>query len=91
MQILLPTSQTLGIMMPRGYEWLVILALGLLIFGKRLPGAARGIGQAVMEFKRGFKSGGNDEADEPETAEMPKPRFDTRTGKPLAVESTSNT
>ena len=41
--------------LPGGYEWIVIGALGLLFFGKRLPAAARGIGQGILEFKRGLK------------------------------------
>lgn len=73
--------------MPMGYEWIIIGAIGLLIFGKRLPGAARGVGQSIMEFKRGMSSKADD-ADEPvaqieaNKAER-KPRFDPETGKPL--------
>ncbi len=45
---------------PQGYEWLIILALALLFFGKRLPSAARGIGHGILEFKRGMKGAGPD-------------------------------
>ena len=44
------------ISMPMGAEWLVIAALGLLIFGKRLPEVGKGIGQAIVQFKKGLKS-----------------------------------
>ncbi|QOV92509.1 twin-arginine translocase TatA/TatE family subunit [Humisphaera borealis] len=71
--------------MPHGYEWIIIGAIGLLIFGKRLPGAAKGIGQSILEFKKGMKSGAN-EAETPaqiDDAAAPKARFDPQTGKPL--------
>lgn len=51
------SSQTLAFGMPSGYEWIIVAILALLIFGKRLPGAARGVGEAFREFKRGLKQG----------------------------------
>lgn len=47
---------TLGFGMPQGAEWLVIGAMGLLIFGKRLPEVGKGIGQAIQQFKKGLNS-----------------------------------
>lgn len=36
----------------RGWEWLIIVALVLLLFGaKRLPEAARGLGRSLRIFK----------------------------------------
>jgi sec-independent protein translocase protein TatA len=39
---------------PGGWEWLLILAVALLIFGKRLPDVARSMGKSIVEFKKGL-------------------------------------
>ncbi len=50
------------ISMPGGYEWLIIGLVALLLFGKRLPGVAKSLGQAMHEFKSGLA--GNADADD---------------------------
>ena len=42
--------------MPGGMELLVIAAVGLLIFGNRLPEVGRSLGRGIVEFKKGLRS-----------------------------------
>jgi sec-independent protein translocase protein TatA len=50
----------------RGWEWLIIVALVLLLFGaKRLPDTARGLGRSLRIFKaetKGLVDGGEEGA-----------------------------
>ncbi len=41
--------------MPGGWEWLIILIVALLIFGKRLPEVMKSLGRGIVEFKKGIK------------------------------------
>jgi len=58
--------------MPQGAEWLVILAIVVLVFGAaKLPDLARGTGQALRIFKAETKGLRDDEerADAPRVVE----------------------
>ena len=41
--------------MPGGIEWIIILIVALLIFGKRLPEVMKNMGKGIVEFKKGVK------------------------------------
>ncbi len=41
--------------MPGGIEWIIILIVALLIFGKRLPEVMKSMGKGIVEFKKGVK------------------------------------
>lgn len=80
-------------------ELIVIAAIGLLLFGKRLPEVGRSLGKGIVEFKKGLK--GIDEEVEAasnktsnyevktlppqEEKQEAKPtyKFDPYTGKPI--------
>ncbi len=48
--------------MPGPTEWLIILAVILLLFGStRLPKLARSLGQASKEFKKGVDEGATED------------------------------
>ena len=49
------TFGLLGFGVPGGPEWIILLVLGLLIFGRRLPEVGRSLGKSIVEFKRGIK------------------------------------
>ena len=78
--------------MPGPFEMLIIGAIGLLIFGKRLPEVGRSIGKTIVEFKRGMKEVEQEihqvdsAPDVPATTRPPQTagyKFDPYTGKPI--------
>jgi sec-independent protein translocase protein TatA len=78
-------------------SWMVILVVGLLLFGKRMPEVGRSLGRGIVEFKKGLQG----LEDDIETAARPNSntianrqlpaanagyKFDPYTGKPLQAE-----
>ncbi len=55
--------------LPGGWEWLIVLFIILLLFGRRLPGVARSLGQGISSFKKGL----SEPVDEPD---VPNPTTD---------------
>ncbi|UCD76697.1 MAG: twin-arginine translocase TatA/TatE family subunit [Phycisphaerales bacterium] len=53
---IVPENLTLAIFgLPGGGEWIILLVLGLLVFGRKLPDVGRGLGRSIVEFKKGIK------------------------------------
>ncbi|MBK8098431.1 MAG: twin-arginine translocase TatA/TatE family subunit [Planctomycetes bacterium] len=46
---------------PGGWQWLIILVVVLLLFGRRIPELARSLGSGITEFKKGLKTGADDD------------------------------
>jgi len=55
--------ETLALGMPGGWEWIIVLVVALVIFGRRLPEVGRSLGRGLVEFKKGLK-GVKDELDD---------------------------
>ncbi|MDX2133011.1 MAG: twin-arginine translocase TatA/TatE family subunit [Planctomycetota bacterium] len=54
------------------WELLIILAIALLLFGRKLPDVGRSLGKGIIEFKKGLK-GVTDEIDEASRADVERP------------------
>ena len=46
----------LAFSLPGGWEWVVIVIIALLLFGRRLPEVGRSLGKGIVEFKKGLKN-----------------------------------
>ena len=57
--------------LPGWQQACIIAALALLIFGKRIPGIARSLGQSCVEFRRGLTS--DAKTSEPPVKEIDRP------------------
>ena len=74
----------------KGWEWLIIVALILLLFGaKRLPDAARGLGRSLRIFKAETKGLVNNESDEQVKAVEPK-NSESKAVEPSTPDSTAS-
>ena len=54
--------------LPNGMEYVVILIVALLVFGRRLPSVMRSVGGSLREFKKGVSEGMPDEDEKPPVA-----------------------
>lgn len=64
--------------MPQGTELLIILAIGLLLFGRKLPEVGRSLGRSIVEFKKGIKGIEDDIDRESSTTTASSPRLSSR-------------
>jgi sec-independent protein translocase protein TatA len=75
--------------MPGGWEWLIIIAVLLLLFGaKKLPDMARSIGQSARVFKGEMK--GLREDEQP-AEQQPAPQQPTQQTPPASLPPTAPT
>ena len=74
---ILSTPTMLAFIMPGGPEWIIILILGLLIFGRRLPEVGRSLGRGIVEFKKGVK-GIEEEIDSESSTPSPRLAEDSK-------------
>jgi sec-independent protein translocase protein TatA len=47
--------ETFAFLAPGPWQIVMVLLIGLLLFGKRLPEIARSLGKGLVEFKRGIR------------------------------------
>lgn len=58
---MLPTTTVLAFFpMPGPMEMIIFGVIALLLFGKRLPEVARGLGKGIVEFKKGLNDVSNE-------------------------------
>jgi sec-independent protein translocase protein TatA len=51
-----PDMHTLAFLQNIGpMEWVIIMVIALLLFGRRLPEVGRSLGKGIVEFKKGLK------------------------------------
>ena len=65
-----------------GTELIVIGLIVLVLFGSRLPKAARGFGQSIKEFKRGVREGSR-----PDDDDTPRPRARSSTSRAIPIDA----
>ena len=66
--------------LPGGMEWIVLLVLGLILFGRRLPEVARSVGKSIVEFKKGMKDV-KEEIDHASREESNPPRLEHKSDR----------
>jgi sec-independent protein translocase protein TatA len=50
-----------GFFSPGPWEMVMVLLIGVLLFGKRLPEVGRSLGKGIVEFKNGINGLGDDD------------------------------
>jgi sec-independent protein translocase protein TatA len=69
-------------------HWILLIGIGVLLFGKRLPEVGRSLGKGIVEFKKGLK-GLEDEVEGTTTANRQDPAALEPPRPPQRVTSTA--
>ncbi len=80
----------------QGPDLIILMVIGLLIFGKRLPEVGRGLGKGIVEFRKGLKGVEDDietESNRPAPQRLPTREAEVRaplspTGEEVRVSRT---
>lgn len=72
-------SLPLAIWTPGWLEIVIILAILLLVFGRRLPDVMRNIGKGLTQFKRGMHDAVDEIKDEATSTEAPPAKSEAKT------------
>ena len=56
-------SQPIFAWYPGPMEMVIVLVIVMLLFGNRLPGTMRSLGQSLVQFKKGMKEGDDEGSD----------------------------
>ena len=73
--------------MPGWPELIVIGAIALLVFGRRLPDVARSVGKSIVEFKKGLKDVKN-EIDVQSRVDAPAAKIEHKPETTMPAETT---
>ena len=88
------TTPMLGLFTSFGWqEIIILLVIGVLVFGKRLPEVGRNFGRSIVEFKKGLKGVG-DEIDAEANRQIedePKPEISEAKITPDPAKESENT
>ncbi len=57
-----PTLAVFGL--PGGAELIIVLVIIIVLFGNRLPGTMRSLGQSLVQFKKGMREDDNDNSND---------------------------
>ncbi len=66
--LLVESTSTLALFGLGGYEIVIFGGIALLLFGNRLPGAAKSLGMSFSAFKKGIKEGEDDLDESPSSS-----------------------
>ena len=56
-------SEPIFAWVPGWMEMAIVLVIVMLLFGNRLPGTMRSLGQSLVQFKKGMKEGDDEGSD----------------------------